>query len=87
MTDPAQIALMAEVIAEMRELKAEVAELAQGREGWMNADQAATYIGGASRERIYDLAREGQIPVHRDGRRLLFRQSDLDAYVTGRVAE
>ncbi len=81
MTDPAQIALMAEVIAEMRDLKAEITELAQGRQGWMNADQAATYIGAAGRERIYDLAREGHIPVHRDGRRLLFRQSEIDAYI------
>lgn len=87
MTDPAQITLIAELIAEVRELKAEIAELANGRGRWLNADQAGSYIGGASRERIYDLASQGDIPVHRDGRRLLFRQADLDAYVTGRVAE
>jgi excisionase family DNA binding protein len=81
MTDPAQIALMAEVIAEMRDLKAEITELAQGRQGWMNADQAATYLGSASRAHVYDLAARGHIPVHRDGRRMLFRQSEIDDYI------
>jgi excisionase family DNA binding protein len=83
MTDPALIGLIAEVMAKLDTLEAEITELARGREGWLNADQAATYIGAAGRERIYDLARQGDIPVHRDGRRLLFRPSEIDNYIEG----
>ncbi len=81
MTDPALIALFAEMMSKLDHLEAEITELAQGRQGWMNADQAATYLGSASRAHVYDLAARGHIPVHRDGRRMLFRKSEIDAYI------
>ena len=36
-----------------------------------------------AKKRVYELAERGALPVRRDGRRLLFRRTDLDAYVRG----
>lgn len=47
---------------------------------WVDAAGAAEYIA-ASRERIYDLVQLGKLEPRRDGRRLLFRVADLDAYL------
>ena len=49
-------------------------------EGWLNAEQAATHLA-CSRDRVYDLVQLRKLPARRDGRRLLFRQKDLDAYL------
>jgi excisionase family DNA binding protein len=49
-------------------------------DAWLNADSAAAHID-APRSRIYDLAQSGRVPSVRDGRRLLVRRSDLDAYL------
>lgn len=50
---------------------------------WLNAEQAATYIGGAPVSRIYDLVQTGKLKPHRDGRRLVLHRDDLDAYLRG----
>jgi len=47
---------------------------------WLDADGAAEYLA-TSRDRIYDLVQLGKLKPHRDGRRLLFRRSELDAYL------
>ncbi|HEY4896453.1 MAG TPA: helix-turn-helix domain-containing protein [Solirubrobacteraceae bacterium] len=47
---------------------------------WLNTDQAADYIA-AKPGRIHDLVALGKLAPRRDGRRLLFRASDLDAYL------
>lgn len=47
---------------------------------WLDAAAAAAYLS-TSRNRIYDLVQLGKLPTHRDGRRLLFRRTDLDAHV------
>jgi excisionase family DNA binding protein len=47
---------------------------------WMNSDQAAEYLG-CSRDRIHDLVQLRKIEARRDGRRLLFRCEELDAYL------
>ena len=47
---------------------------------WMNAQSAAAHID-APRSRIYELVESGRLPSTKDGRRLLVRRSDLDAYL------
>lgn len=51
-------------------------------DGWLNAEQAAEHLACGT-DRIYDLIQLRKIEPQRDGRRLLFRRSDLDAYVAG----
>jgi excisionase family DNA binding protein len=48
--------------------------------GWLNAAEAAAHLA-CSRERLYDLVQLGKLARTRDGRRLLFRRSDLDQYL------
>jgi Helix-turn-helix domain len=43
--------------------------------------QAAKFIGTAPTSRIYDLVAQRKLTPRRDGRRLLFAQADLRAYV------
>jgi len=50
---------------------------------WLDAAGAAEYLA-ASRERIYDLVQLEKLRPERDGRRLLFRRDDLDAYLGSR---
>jgi excisionase family DNA binding protein len=47
---------------------------------WLSAESAARYLA-CSRGRLYDLVQLGKVEPYRDGRRLLFRRGDLDAYV------
>jgi excisionase family DNA binding protein len=47
---------------------------------WLDADGAAAYIA-ATRDRIYDLVQLRKLEPRRDGRRLVFRREDLDAYL------
>jgi excisionase family DNA binding protein len=47
---------------------------------WLNASEAASFLA-CSRERLYDLVQLHKLEPRRDGRRLLFRRSDLDAYL------
>ena len=47
---------------------------------WLDADGAAEHLA-TNRERIYDLVALERLTPKRDGRRLLFRREDLDAYL------
>ena len=47
---------------------------------WLNSDEAARYLG-CPRSRIHDLVQLRRLEPARDGRRLLFRTTDLDAYL------
>jgi excisionase family DNA binding protein len=47
---------------------------------WLNTDQAADYIA-AKPGRVHDLVALGKLTPRRDGRRLLFRADELDAYI------
>lgn len=47
---------------------------------WLNAEEAAQYLS-CPRSRIHDLVQLRKLQPRRDGRRLLFRRSDLDAYL------
>jgi hypothetical protein len=60
-----------------------------GPEAWLSVDQAAEHLGYATnpqrgRRRIYDLTaarHTNGFPSHKDGSRLIFRASELDAWL------
>jgi excisionase family DNA binding protein len=47
---------------------------------WLNAQEAADYLG-APLSRVRKLTMTGELPCHRDGRRVLYRRDELDNYV------
>jgi excisionase family DNA binding protein len=47
---------------------------------WLSAEDAARHLA-CSRGRLYDLVQLGKLEPRRDGRRLLFKLADLDAYL------
>jgi excisionase family DNA binding protein len=49
---------------------------------WLSTEQTAEYLA-AKPARVHDLVALGKLHPRRDGRRLLFRPSDLDAYLEG----
>jgi excisionase family DNA binding protein len=52
----------------------------QGSAPWLSAEDAARHLA-CSRGRLYDLVQLGKLEPRRDGRRLLFKLADLDAYL------
>jgi excisionase family DNA binding protein len=59
-------------------------ELARAREGWLNAQEAADYLG-VSRASLHNLVSAGRLPRHGErGTALRFRPSDLDVYAEAR---
>lgn len=72
------VAAVTEVVAQRLQ---ERLPLAQPSSPWLSgAAKAADYIDSGV-GRVYDLVSVGQIPVHRDGSRLLFHRDELDAWV------
>ena len=53
-----------------------------GSPPWLDTKAAAEYLS-CSPGRIHDLVQLGKLAPCRDGRRLLFKRSDLDAYLEG----
>ena len=49
---------------------------------WLNTKDAAKHLA-CTPGRLYDLVALGHLKPRRDGRRLLFRRSDLDTYAEG----
>ena len=49
-------------------------------ESFIGVAEAAEHLA-CKPQRIYDLVSQRRLDFHRDGRRLLFRRSDLDAYL------
>lgn len=66
------------VLDELRELL----DAREGPEPWIDVEQAAEYLG-CKPQRIYNLKHEGRIPYRKDGSKLLFRRSELDASLEG----
>ena len=61
-----------------------MAELLPDRpEPYLDVEGAAEYLA-APRSRIYELVERKRVTPYRDGRRLLFRPTDLDAALTRR---
>jgi len=73
----AQLDVLADLVAERQAVSQSPAE-----DGWLNSAQAAAYLG-CTPDRLHDLVARRTLSHGRDGRRLLFRRSDLDAYVEG----
>ncbi len=57
-----------------------VAGAASSPEPWISVAEAATHLA-CSRSRVYSLVSVGRIPHEKDGSRVLFRRSALDAWV------
>ncbi|HEX4838589.1 MAG TPA: helix-turn-helix domain-containing protein [Solirubrobacteraceae bacterium] len=57
---------------------------AQPTSPWLNVAEAAELLR-CSKDRIYDLIALGKLQPRRDGRRVLLRRDDLDAYVEGQT--
>lgn len=51
-------------------------------EKWIGVQEAAAHLA-CPKSRIYDLVSARRVPHERDGSRLLFRRSELDAWVSG----
>ncbi len=47
---------------------------------WLSAPEAAQYLA-CPESRIRKLTMTGELPCHRDGRRVLYRRDELDAFV------
>lgn len=47
---------------------------------WLGAQSAADYLG-CSLSRVRKLTMTGELPVHRDGSRTLYRRDDLDGFI------
>jgi len=52
----------------------------EGSTPWLSTEDAARHLA-CSRDRLYDLVQLGKLKPRRDGRRLLFKLADLDAYL------
>lgn len=79
---PWHLAVPPELVEHLAGLVAErVAELVPNRpEPYLDVEAAAEYLA-APRSRMYELVERRAVAVSRDGRRLLFRPADLDAYL------
>jgi excisionase family DNA binding protein len=72
--------LLDALTARVEQLLEERASERREDEPWMRVEQAATYLA-CPRSRIYALASARRIPHRKDGSRLLFRPSELDAWL------
>jgi excisionase family DNA binding protein len=47
---------------------------------WLNASQAAAFLGLPTRKALYQAVRRGEVPVHRFGaKRMRFKKSELES--------
>jgi excisionase family DNA binding protein len=67
-----------DAVARLAERVADV--LAERRSPWLTAEQAAEHIA-APLSRVRKLTMTGELPHHRDGRRVLYRRDELDDFV------
>jgi excisionase family DNA binding protein len=78
---PDQLDLLAERLAPRLLSRMAAAPTEHG--AWLSTKQAAEYLA-CSRGRLYDLVQLRKLEPRRDGRRLLCKRSDLDAYLEAR---
>jgi excisionase family DNA binding protein len=77
--------LSAEQVREIARVAAELRAATQtdtAASPWLDTAAAAEYLC-SPRSRVHDLVQLHRLKPHRDGRRLLFRRADLDAYLEG----
>jgi excisionase family DNA binding protein len=70
----AELDQLADVLADR------VAARAGARSPWLCASEAAEYLA-CPLSRVRRLTMTGDLPVHRDGRRVLYRREELDAFI------
>jgi excisionase family DNA binding protein len=66
-------------LARLRELVGD-----HGPESWVGVREAAGHLG-CQPQRIYNLVSDRAIPYRKDGSRLLFRLSELDAWLAAQA--
>jgi excisionase family DNA binding protein len=76
----APVVLTDELLDEIARRAARLIAEHQSSPPWLNTKQAAEYIA-AKPGRIHDLVQLGKLHPRRDGKRLLFKPSDLDDYL------
>ena len=74
--DDAALERLAELVADRLD--------GRGPEPWVGVPEAARYLDCGA-QRIYNLVHARAIPHRKDGARLLFRLSELDRWLDGRV--
>jgi excisionase family DNA binding protein len=77
------LAVSAEFVEALAHRVAELLRNDVGRatpEPWIGVDAAAAHLA-CKPQRVYDLVSQRRVPFRRDGRRVLFRRSDLDGYL------
>lgn len=81
MTDRVVAALLDELAADP-DARDRLRELVDGGgpEAWVGVQEAAEHLG-CKPQRIYNLVHDQAIPHRKDGSRLLFRRSELDAWL------
>jgi len=77
-----ELTLSAEQLDVLADLVAERLAASPADDGWLSTAQAADYLG-CTPDRLHDLVARRALKHGRDGRRLRFKRSDLDAYVAG----
>ena len=78
--DDEALDLLAERLRPRLEAQTGVQTAANGRSQWLNVKQAAEFLA-CPKSRVYDLVSLAKLQPRRDGTRLLFKRSDLDAYL------
>lgn len=77
---PILVELPAELVAQIAEAVAERLADATAPSPYLNTNEAAEYLR-APVSRMHDLRQRGELVPSLDGRRLLFKRVDLDAYL------
>lgn len=76
--DAASVEALADAVA--RRLEQRLSDGIGASSPWMTAAQVAAYIG-APISRIRQLTMGNAIPLHRDGRRVLFHRDEIDRWL------
>ncbi len=74
------VALSDEDVQRIAERVASLAASSSPSDPWLSIEEAAEHLR-AKPQRLYDLVSTGRLKPAKDGRRLLFRRSWLDAYL------
>ncbi len=74
------VALSDEDVQRIAERVASLAASSSPPDPWLSIEEAAEHLR-AKPQRLYDLVSTGRLKPAKDGRRLLFRRSWLDAYL------
>lgn len=72
--------LVEAIAVRVAELLAADRASSSGPEPWIAVEDAAAHLA-CRPHRIYDLVASGRLPHRKEGRRVLFRRSELDAYL------